>query len=153
MSPPICRVDTPVARVIQDLDHTGERRAVIVGLRDEYVCQISPSEIRRHLLTGLDSGQPIGAIAEPSPLLLRETELADAEQRRAVVLELEAAGHSHCAVVDSSGRLLRVVRCQDLLEPGRGPEKAQRMLGWEAEGPYREALARDVTWFRAAEGL
>ena len=32
-------------------------------------------------------------------------------------------------------------------------EKAKRMLGWEAEVPYREALARYVTWFRAAEGL
>lgn len=123
MSPPICRVDTPVARVIKDLDHSGERRAVIVGLQGEYVCQISPSEIRRYLLTGLDSGQPIGAITEPSPLLLREGELGDAERRRAVAMELEAAGHSHCAVVDSTGRLLRVVRCQELLDPGRTPEK------------------------------
>ncbi len=32
-------------------------------------------------------------------------------------------------------------------------EKAKRLLGWEPKVPYREALARYVTWFRAEEGL
>ena len=32
-------------------------------------------------------------------------------------------------------------------------EKAKRVLGWEPRVPYREALARYVTWFRAEEGL
>ena len=122
MSPPICRIDVPVAKVIQDMDRAGERRAVIVGLEDEYVCQISPNEIRRHLLAGLDSAQAIGVIAEASPLFLREAEMGDAERQRAVVLELEAAGHSHCAVVDARGRFVRLLRCDEVVasKNGRG---------------------------------
>jgi nucleoside-diphosphate-sugar epimerase len=115
------------------MDRAGERRAVIVGLGDEYVCQISPNEIRRHLLAGLDSVQAIGAIAEASPLYLREEEMGDAERRRDVILEHEAAGHSHCAVVDARGHLLRLIRCDEVLAPrarrGTGPESGiERVL-------------------------
>ncbi len=133
MSPPVCRVDVSVAKVIQDMDRSSERSAVIVGLRDEYVCQISPNEIRRHLLTGLDASQPIGTIAAASPLFLREAEIDDADRRRVVILELEAAGHSLCPVVDAAGRFLRLERCEQWHQPirarGPGPESGiERVL-------------------------
>jgi len=120
----VCRADTPVVEVIKQLDRSGEARAVIVSPRDEYVCQISPNEIRRHLLTGLDADSPIGSIAEASPLFLREPELADPERRRAVAVELRAAGYSHCAVVDAGARFLRAVPCEELLGAAGGPQPA-----------------------------
>jgi len=111
----VCRADTPVVEVIKQLDRSGAARAVIVSARDEYVCQLAPNEIRRQLLAGLDAHSPIGTIAEPSPLFLEEAELADPERRRTVGMELQAAGSSHCAIVDPGGRFLRAVRCEELL--------------------------------------
>lgn len=114
MTLPVCPLDTSVVDVIKQLDRSGGARAVITGAGGEYVCQISPNEIRRHLVTGLDPSAPIGSIAERSPLFLSERELADARRRRAVLVELEAAGYSHCPVVDATGRYLRVVSCHEL---------------------------------------
>src|SRR5207245_10138556 len=73
---------------------------------------------------GLDAASPIGSIAEASPLFLREPELADPERRRAVAVELRAAGYSHCAVVDAGARFLRAVPCEELLGAAGGPQPA-----------------------------
>jgi nucleoside-diphosphate-sugar epimerase len=128
---PVCRVDTPVVEVIKQLDRSGATRAVIVTPppSDAYVCQISPNEIRRQLLTGLAADSPVGTVVAPSPLFLRESELADSVRRSAVVVELQAAGYSHCAIVSADGRFLRLVRCEELLgTTGGGAAEAARHL-------------------------
>ncbi len=128
---PVYPVNTPVVDVIKGLDRSGERHAVIVGMRGEYVCQIGPSEIRRHLLTGLDQGAPVGTIAERSPLWLWEQDVPDREKRRSIVAELRAAGFGHCPIVDAGGHYVRVMRCDELW----GGE-------WEGQGERANAVER-----------
>ncbi len=115
MGLPVFPVTTRVADLIKGVDQANARAAVIVGLGGEFVCQLTLADIRRQLLTGLDAASAVGAIATPSPLYLRESDLANGGGAAQTLADIEAAGFSHCPVVDAQGRYQRVVSCAELL--------------------------------------
>jgi nucleoside-diphosphate-sugar epimerase len=111
---PVFPITTPVADLVRGVDQANARSAVIVGTGGEFVCQLTLADIRRRLLTGLDLGSAVGTIAQASPLFLKEGDLPNGGGL-SVVAEVEAAGFSHCPVVDGQGRYQRAASCAELL--------------------------------------
>jgi dTDP-glucose pyrophosphorylase len=113
--------------VKQAWEKINENSQQILFILDEgrrIIGAVADGDVRRWVLAGKGLGAPVTAIMNRNPVMVSELENPDSIRRRMLSLRIHAI-----PVVDSAGRLLRVLTWDRLMDAGKRVEKSSSASG------------------------
>ena len=122
----LVRRDATVREALEALTKSGKQIVLVVSGDGQLVGVATDGDLRKGLLRGATLESPISAAMNPSPIVA-----APGMPRREALALLQARSLRHLPVVDERGRVVDLLRLEELLETSPLPACAVIMAGGE----------------------